>query len=68
MRAAPEANRALAVGSRGEDVRAVQQVIGTTADGIFGPNTAKAVQVWQKSKGFGVTGSLTLEQVNIILS
>lgn len=68
MRAAPDANRPLAVGSRGEDVKAVQKALKTGADGIFGPNTAKAVQAWQKSQGLAVTGTLTQAQVAMLLA
>lgn len=60
--------RALAVGSRGEDVKAVQRELGTPADGIYGKKTATRVKAWQRSRKLPATGSLSLEQVNMILS
>src|SRR5690606_28700079 len=35
-------------GSRGDHVRAWQRVVGTTADGVFGPKTKAATQSWQR--------------------
>jgi TP901 family phage tail tape measure protein len=46
--------RNLRVGSRGEDVKALQRALGITADGIFGNQTANAVRNFQRSKGLGV--------------
>jgi putative chitinase len=37
----------LKVGSKGEDVKKLQQKLGLTADGIFGQGTAKVVMKWQ---------------------
>jgi murein DD-endopeptidase MepM/ murein hydrolase activator NlpD len=44
------------VGSKGANVKAVQKVVGVTADGVFGPMTEKAVKVWQKKVGLPITG------------
>jgi len=50
-------NRDLGVGSRGEDVRCLQQYLRTysygygTADGVYGPVTMQAVIKWQASNG-----------------
>ena len=44
------------VGSRGETVRLVQQKLGLTADGVFGPGTERAVRAWQASNGLTVDG------------
>jgi len=38
-------------GSRGENVKLVQQVIGATPDGSFGPKTEQAVKEWQNANG-----------------
>ena len=44
-------------GSRGEGVKQLQQKLGMTqADGIFGPNTVKAVKTFQQSQGLKVDG------------
>lgn len=64
----PEATRALAVGSRGEDVRAVQRALNIGADGIFGNKTATRVKAWQRARKLPATGSLTLDQVKTILA
>ena len=42
--------------SRGEITKLVQARVGTTADGIFGPNTKAAVQRFQRSKGLSADG------------
>lgn len=46
----------LKVGSRGEDVKAVQEVLGLPADGIFGPATEAAVKKWQAAHGLSADG------------
>lgn len=49
-------------GSRGNDVKKLQEKLGLTADGIFGPGTEQAVKTWQQSHGLaadGIVGSLT---------
>jgi len=38
-------------GSRGENVKLVQQVVGATPDGKFGPKTEQAVKAWQNANG-----------------
>jgi peptidoglycan hydrolase-like protein with peptidoglycan-binding domain len=48
----------LARGSRGPDVAIGQRVVGTTADGDFGPLTETAVRTWQSRNGVAVTGQL----------
>ncbi len=46
----------LKVGSKGEDVKKLQQKLGTTADGSFGPGTEKLVKEWQAANGLTADG------------
>lgn len=49
-------------GSRGEAVRRIQRIVGAAQDGIFGPETRRAVRTWQKKHGLkpdGIAGPLT---------
>lgn len=48
--------RALARGSRGQDVEKVQAVVGAKPDGHFGPATHKAVIKWQRANGLTADG------------
>lgn len=65
--AAPAISRRLAVGSRGNDVKALQGYLGVESTGYFGPLTRKAVQAFQEKygiakagdPGFGDVGPLT---------
>ena len=34
-------------GSRGKEVKQIQEVLSIVADGIFGPATERAVKAWQ---------------------
>jgi len=43
-------------GSRGPEVKALQQQLGITADGIYGPNTEAAVRAFQQRAGIQVDG------------
>lgn len=43
-------------GSRGEQVRQVQQFLSTTTDGIFGPTTERLVREWQLKNNQTPTG------------
>ncbi len=43
-------------GSSGEDVKKLQQKLGITADGSFGPGTEKAVKQWQSANGLTADG------------
>lgn len=49
-------SRMLREGSHGEDVRAVQRVVGAKVDGAFGPKTEAAVKAWQKARGLDADG------------
>jgi peptidoglycan hydrolase-like protein with peptidoglycan-binding domain len=44
------------VGAKGSSVKKVQEALGLTADGEFGPGTDKAVKAFQKKSGLTVTG------------
>jgi hypothetical protein len=43
-------------GARGAVVKQVQRIVGTTADGVFGPKTLAAVKRWQGRHGLLVDG------------
>lgn len=63
----PSNYRALAAGSKGEDVKEVQKFLKLSADGVFGRNTRNAVMSWQRSNKFSATGTLTVEQQKLML-
>ena len=44
------------VGSKGEPVKKIQQLLGLKADGSFGPGTEKSVKDFQKKSSLPVTG------------
>jgi putative chitinase len=46
----------LKIGSKGEDVKKLQEKLGLSADGSFGPGTEKAVKEWQSSNGLTADG------------
>lgn len=46
----------VAIGSQGQAVRTLQQAVGATPDGDFGPLTQKAVTTWQKAHHVTATG------------
>jgi len=46
----------LKVGSKGEDVKKLQEKLGLTADGSFGPGTEKKVKEWQAANGLKADG------------
>jgi putative chitinase len=43
-------------GSRGDDVKRLQEALGIAVDGTFGADTETAVKNWQKSHGLGADG------------
>jgi peptidoglycan hydrolase-like protein with peptidoglycan-binding domain len=64
---APPASSIWKVGSTGDKVRKIQQVVGVPADGVFGPKTEAAVRQWQsnlKLVADGVWGPATEEATN----
>lgn len=46
----------LKVGSKGNEVKQLQEKLGLTADGSFGPGTEKAVKAWQSANGLTADG------------
>ena len=44
------------LGSRGDDVKVLQQKLNLAVDGIFGPLTQEAVKEFQKNNGLTVDG------------
>ena len=53
-------------GSKGEDVKKLQTILGITADGVFGKNTEAKVKEFQKSHGLtadGVVGPKTWDML-----
>ena len=53
-------------GSKGEGVKLMQDALGITADGSFGPGTEKALKYWQEVNGLtadGIAGPKTLEKL-----
>lgn len=59
----------LRVGSQGDDVRALQGVLGIKADGVFGKETEAAVETFQKAHSLfvdGEVGPLTLAAMGIV--
>ena len=52
----------LKIGSRGDDVKKLQEKLGVEAIGTFGPKTEAAVKAWQKANGLkddGIVGDAT---------
>jgi putative chitinase len=53
-------------GSRGDGVKLMQQALGITADGAFGPGTEKALKAWQAANGLtadGIAGPATFAKL-----
>ena len=46
----------LKIGSRGDDVKKLQEKLGLSADGAFGPGTEKVVKEWQSANGLTADG------------
>jgi putative chitinase len=46
-------------GSKGGDTKRLQEKLGLTVDGSFGPGTEKAVKEWQSKNGLAVDGIIT---------
>ena len=57
------------IGSRGQVVKDIQEVVGSGVDGIFGPATAEAVKKWQRANKLnadGLVGPATLEAMDLL--
>lgn len=56
------------IGSRGETVKGIQEVVGVAADGIFGKGTAQAVKNWQSENRLpadGIVGPNTIAKMGL---
>ena len=59
----------LKVGSKGQDVKDLQEFLGVTADGIFGKGTEKVVKKWQSDNGLvadGIVGRTTWSKMGMM--
>lgn len=59
-------SRVLKVGSRGAQVKKLQEALGVAADGSFGPGTETALKTWQAANGLeadGIAGPATLAKL-----
>jgi len=59
----------LKVGSKGELVKGIQEVVGVKADGDFGPGTEAAVKKWQAANNLvadGLVGDNTLAKMDLL--
>jgi hypothetical protein len=57
-----------AVRSAGSSVAALQAALGITADGVYGPNTRRAVRNYQRNQGLavdGIAGPVTLAHLGL---
>ena len=61
----------LKLGSKGEEVKALQSKLGIAADGDFGPGTEKIVKEWQTKNGLtadGIIGPASMEKLGLSAS
>ena len=61
----------LKLGSRGNEVKVLQEKLNLKADGIFGPLTEEAVKDFQRSNGLevdGIAGADTLSKLNLLVN
>lgn len=61
----------LKLGSRGNEVKVLQEKLNLKADGIFGPLTEEAVKDFQRSNGLevdGIAGANTLSKLNLLVN
>ncbi|NCV23783.1 MAG: peptidoglycan-binding protein [Proteobacteria bacterium] len=53
-------------GSKGEGVKIMQEALGISADGDFGPGTERALKEWQAANGLvadGIAGPATFAKL-----
>jgi len=58
-------------GSKGPEVKRIQEKLGVEPTGTFGPKTESAVKAWQKINGLkddGIVGPITLSKMGISIS
>lgn len=58
----------LKIGSKGKEVKSLQEYLGIYADGDFGPNTEKYVKKWQSENGLsadGIVGPKTWDSMGL---
>ena len=58
----------LKLGSRGNEVKTLQEKLNLKADGIFGPITEEAIKAFQRTNGLevdGIVGANTLSKLNL---
>jgi len=61
----------LKLGSKGEEVKALQSKLGIAADGDFGPGTEKVVKEWQTKNGLtadGIIGPASIEKMGLTVA
>ena len=61
----------LKLGSKGNEVKVLQEKLNLKADGIFGPLTEEAVKDFQRSNGLevdGIVGADTLSKLNLLVN
>ena len=61
----------LKLGSKGEEVKALQAKLGIAADGDFGPGTEKVVKEWQTKNGLtadGIIGPASMEKLGMTVA
>jgi putative chitinase len=61
----------LKIGSKGQEVKSLQEKLGISADGDFGPGTEAKLKEWQAANGLtadGVAGPTTLGKLGIVAS
>ena len=62
-----ESSRVLRTGSRGDDVKKLQEALGIKADGAFGIKTAAMLMQWQKLNGLIPDGIAVPVSLNTLL-
>lgn len=58
--------RTLKIGTKGEDVKYIQTLLGITADGSYGPVTAQKVKEWQAKNMLKADGIFGAQSMSII--